>query len=66
MNKALGVGLLVAGVVLIFLGIDASDSIGSDFSRFFNGSPSNKDIWLLIGGSVSLTAGWAMSMRPTR
>ncbi|HTA28846.1 MAG TPA: DUF3185 family protein [Candidatus Cybelea sp.] len=66
MSKPLGVALLVAGVVLVIFGINASDSIGSDFSRFFTGSPTNKSIWLLIGGIVSLVAGGVMSLRPTR
>ena len=62
MNKALGIGLLVAGVVLVIFGISASDSIGSDFSRFFTGTPTDKSIWLLIGGIVAGASGLFLTL----
>lgn len=51
-RSALDLVLLVAGVVLIVLGVTAMDSFGSDVSRFFTGSPTDKSIWMLIGGLV--------------
>jgi hypothetical protein len=66
MNKALGIALVAAGIVLIVFGINASDSVGPDFSRFFTGSPTNKAVWLLTGGIVSLVAGGIIAMRPAR
>jgi hypothetical protein len=57
MNKPLSFGLLVAGIVLIIYGISASDSIGSSFSRFFTGSPTDKTMWLLIGGAAAAAVG---------
>lgn len=57
MNKALSVGLLVAGIVLIVLGVQAMNSFGSDVSRFFTGSPTDKSVWMLIGGIVAAGAG---------
>ncbi len=62
MNKALGIGLLVAGIVLTILGINASDSLGSDLSRFFTGTPTDKSIWLLVGGIVAAGTGLFMTM----
>jgi hypothetical protein len=44
--------MIVAGVVLIVFGINATQSFGSDLSRFFTGSPTDKSIWMLIGGIV--------------
>ena len=52
MNKGISVALLAVGIMLSIWGINASDSFGSDVSRFFTGSPTNKTIWLLIGGIV--------------
>ena len=52
MNKGISVALLAVGIMLSIWGINASDSFGSDVSRFFTGSPTNKAIWLLIGGIV--------------
>ncbi|MFA6472854.1 MAG: DUF3185 family protein [Candidatus Latescibacterota bacterium] len=57
MNKALSLALLAVGIVLIIWGVSASESFGSDVSRFFTGSPTNKTIWLLIGGIVVAAAG---------
>jgi succinate dehydrogenase/fumarate reductase cytochrome b subunit len=57
MNKIFSIVLLVAGVVLIIYGINASHSIVSDFSRLFTGSPTDKSIWLLIGGIVAAAIG---------
>jgi hypothetical protein len=57
MNKLISIALLVGGIVLIVYGVSASESLGSDFSRFFTGSPTDKTIWLLIGGIVAAAVG---------
>ena len=57
MNKLISTILLVGGIVLIVYGINASNSIGSDFSRLFTGSPTDKSIWMLIGGIVASIIG---------
>lgn len=66
MNKIISIGLLVGGVVLIVLGVQATESFSSDVSRFFTGSPTDKAIWMLIGGIVAALAGFAMTMRGAR
>ena len=66
MNKAIGIALVAAGIILIIFGINASDSVGSSFSRFFTGAPTNKAVWLLLGGTVSLVAGGVIALRPAR
>ena len=57
MNKLTSLALLIIGVVLIIYGLSASDSVGSSFSRLFTGSPTDKTIWLLIGGIVAAALG---------
>lgn len=57
MNKIASLALAIGGIVLIIYGISAADSLGSDISRFFTGSPTDETIWLLIGGIVMLAAG---------
>jgi hypothetical protein len=59
MNKPISIALLAGGIVLIVYGIGASESVGSDFSRLFTGSPTDKTLWLLIGGIVAAAAGAA-------
>ena len=57
MNKILALALLAGGVALIIYGVNASNSIGSDFSRLFTGSPTDRSIWLLVGGIVAAVVG---------
>ncbi len=57
MNKIIFLLLLVGGIVLLVLGVMASDSISSDFSRLFTGKPTDKTVWMLIGGGVATIAG---------
>ncbi len=57
MNKAVSLALLVGGIVLIVYGVSASNSVGSGFSRMFTGSPTDKTIWLLIGGAAAAIIG---------
>jgi hypothetical protein len=52
MNKGMSVALLVLGVILLVFGLNAYHSTSSDVSRFFTGAPTDKALWLLIGGSV--------------
>jgi len=57
MNKGMSVALLAVGILLIILGVSASESFNSDVSRFFTGSPTDKTVWLLIGGIVAAIVG---------
>jgi H+/Cl- antiporter ClcA len=50
MYKGLFVALLVIGILLTIFGISEMESFGSDVSRFFTGSPTDRSMWLLIGG----------------
>jgi len=57
MNKALSLALLVAGIILIVYGISASNSTGSSLSRMANGVPTDKTIYLLVGGAAAAILG---------
>jgi hypothetical protein len=59
MNKMVSLGLLVGGVVLMVIGISATNSFSSDVSRFFTGSPTDKAVWMLIGGIIAAVIGLA-------
>jgi hypothetical protein len=59
MNRIVSVALLVGGVVLMVLGINATNSFSSDVSRFFTGSPTDKAVWMLIAGVVATAVGLA-------
>jgi hypothetical protein len=66
MNKIVSLALLAGGVVLLVLGINAMDSFGSDVSRFFTGSPTDKAVWMLIGGIAATVAGLGLTLRHWR
>ena len=63
MNKIISLALLIGGVVLMVIGINATNSFSSDVSRFFSGSPTNKAIWMLIGGIVAAVIGLVSTLR---
>jgi len=60
MRRFVGAVVVVVGVVLVVAGLDASDSLSSRFSRLFTGSPTDKTIWLLMGGALAVMVGVSM------
>ena len=63
MNKVVSLALLAGGIVLIVIGFNATDSFSSDVSRFFTGSPTDKAVWMLLGGILAAVFGLAMLWR---
>lgn len=59
MNRIASLALLVLGVVLLAMGWDAYRSIGSGVSRVFTGAPTDRAVWLLVGGGLATVAGLA-------
>jgi len=57
MNKGISVALLIVGVLLVVWGVSAFDSASSDVSQVLTGSPTNKAIWLLVGGVIASVVG---------
>lgn len=57
MNRTISLALLALGIALIVWGVIECDSIGSSFSRLFTGEPTDKAIWLLIGGGLAAIVG---------
>lgn len=66
MNRILSIAFLAGGIALIVYGISSSNSISSDFSRFFTGSPTDKSIWLLVGGIVAAALGAGSLFRSSK
>ncbi len=63
MKSPLGLALLVVGVILLVLGISSAESFSSDVSKFFTGSPTDKAVWMMVGGVASLIVGAVLMMR---
>lgn len=66
MKKLVSLALLVGGIVLIITGFNATHAFASDVSRFFTGSPTDKAVWMLIGGTLAALVGLAMLWRSPR
>lgn len=63
MNAAVSLVLIVAGIAALIFGIQSAESLSSEISEFFTGSPTDKSIWFLILGVVLLIAGLLGSFR---
>lgn len=66
MNKSIALALLAGGIVLAVLGVSEMNSFTSDISRMFTGVPTNRSIWMLVGGAVLATLGLAGTLHRSR
>ena len=66
MNNIVGVAIFALGVALLIFGINESHSVGSDVSRFFTGNPTDRSMWMIIGGIVAVIAGGILAITGMR
>ena len=59
MIKGAALALLAGGILLTIFGVTEMNSASSDLSRFFTGAPTDRAVWMLVGGIVMLVAGLA-------
>jgi hypothetical protein len=57
MQKGIFLALVVIGVVLLVLGFQAADSLQSEVSEVFTGTPSDRSVWYFALGTVAVLAG---------
>jgi hypothetical protein len=57
--KAAALALLAGGILLTIFGVNAMNSTSSDVARFLTGAPTDRAIWMLVGGILMLVAGAA-------
>lgn len=55
--RVVGIVLLAVGVVLLYFGYNASQSVGSQLSSAFSGSMSDKAMMFYVGGAVLAAVG---------
>ncbi len=65
-QRMVGIAVVVIGVILLVMGIRAFDSFNSQVSKFFTGSPTDRAVWLTIGGIVAIGLGAGAAMLPSR
>jgi hypothetical protein len=66
MDKAISLAILAGGILLLIFGISASNSVSSDISRVFTDAPTDKAIWMLVGGVVVTVIGLAGLLRGSK
>jgi hypothetical protein len=57
MPNVIMLAILAGGIILLVFGINASHSLGSDVSQIFTGSPTDKSMWMIIGGIIAIIVG---------
>lgn len=56
-QKLVGLVLLVVGILLLYFGWQASESLGDQVSQTFTGKFTDETMWYLIGGAAAAVAG---------
>lgn len=57
MQRIIAIVVLAVGAVLVVMGVSESDSVASDVSRLFTDEPTDRALWLLIGGGALVLIG---------
>ena len=63
MKNPNGLIMMITGIALMIFGFHECDSIKAGFSHIFSGSPSNKEVWLIIAGVIAVGCGGRMMTR---
>lgn len=61
MRKPVGIGLVVVGIFMTVFGLRSADSLNSRLSRLLSEWPTDRAMWLLIGGVLAVVVGLALS-----
>ena len=51
-QRIFGLLLLVVGLVLLFFGLNATDSVADTLSEGFTGKYTDKTMWYIVGGAA--------------
>ncbi len=63
-RRALGLALLVGGIILVYFGMNESQSFASDMSEMMTGSPTDRSIWMLVTGGAAAVVGGFLAFAP--
>lgn len=61
-QRIIGIVLMVIGVVLFIMGMNASDSVADKVTETFTGRFTDKTTWLIIGGIGSALLGLMLAV----
>ena len=60
-NRIVGIALLVVGIILLVLGLQATDSVGESIREGITGKFSDKTTWYIVGGALVTVVGAGMA-----
>ncbi|MCE5327438.1 MAG: DUF3185 family protein [Planctomycetaceae bacterium] len=60
--RIIGLALLAGGIVLLILGLNATDTTGETLRKEFAGHYSDKTTWYIILGVIGILVGGALSI----
>lgn len=61
-RSALGVALLIAGAALLYFGFNESNSLTSQATEVVTGSPTDRSMWMMIGGAALAAFGGFLAL----
>ncbi|MFC3193082.1 DUF3185 family protein [Marinicella sediminis] len=62
-NQLIGIILLVTGAILIFFGLNATESPTEEIAEAVTGRYTDKTMYYLIGGAVSAVLGLVLTLK---
>lgn len=62
-TKVLGIILLVVGIILLFFGYNASQSLGEQMAESLTGKFTDETMWYIIAGAASAAVGAVLAFR---
>lgn len=66
MNNITGLAVFALGIVLLIFGFNESQSFASEVSRVFASNPSDRSLWMIVGGGVAVIGGLILAIRSRR
>lgn len=61
LQRWIGIALLVVGVILFIVGLNATESFADRWSNFFTGHFTDHTVWTMIGGVVAFVVGLSLT-----
>ncbi len=65
-NRIPGVILVVVGVLLLYFGLRATDSVGEAVTEGLTGKYTARTLWLIVGGAAATLAGTMLAFFSNR
>lgn len=59
-QRIIGMILLVIGITLLIVGMNAADSLADRWSNFFTGHFTDATVWYIVGGVAAAVVGTTM------